>query len=294
MLHTAKARRDSRLDAAMELDWERCHRLATDTVVGELAQMGAGTESLEHAAHLRLYYRVSFFLACWAEDPDQRRRLSCDLAMHVVAMKLLDDLVDDDSGLDRFELGGGCLRLLTLSCLRLAQHGNCIELLQEQEMAFDRVCRGQIVCKHQPANDLDTWLRYADDYGSVFLGFYGRCAGLAAGLGEQAEVPERFARSFGLIITIADDLTDYHRHGERVGNLGALLTSGRASAAELERLLGQHQHMALEAAQAQPTAHDLRPVVDLYCNDVITRLLPAFVSRVPSRQAQLDDRLRKT
>lgn len=265
--------------ADLEPEWTACHHHARDRTVAVLRTLGAGPATLEHASGLRLYYRVAFLLSCWAADADDRRRLCADLALHVVAMKLLDDLMDDDSGLDRFELGIGSLRLLLLGTERLAAAPDdaCRAVLEAQEEAFRAVCSGQLRCKREPATDLDSWLRYADDYGARFLGLYGRLGGLGAGLGQRAEVPERFAWGFGLIITIADDLTDFTRHGERIGNIGALLLDGKVQPLELEGVLRRERRRALDAAAELPTAYDLRPVVEAYYADVVERILPRLL-----------------
>ncbi|MEM9554090.1 MAG: Moenomycin biosynthesis protein MoeN5 [Acidobacteriota bacterium] len=265
-------------EPALAGEWDACHLAARDTVVDTLRALGVEPAALDHVARLRLYYRSMFLLSCWADDAATRRTLTTDLAMHVVSMKLLDDLMDADSGLDAFDLGISSLRLLLLGTERLSRHGACRELLQSQERHFDSVCSGQLRCKREPATDLESWLLYARDYGGRFLSAYGRFGGLAAGLGERASIPESFAWGFGMIITIADDLTDHVRHGERIGNLGAMLIDGVVGPEEVESVLEDERARACDAAAALPTAYDLRPVVDVYADDIRRRIMPRLLA----------------
>ncbi len=269
---------EAALDPVFLREWDACHEAARDAVVAALRAMGARPETLEYASGLRLYYRVIYLLTLWAPDADLRRRITIDLAAHVVSMKLIDDLNDDDSGMDRLDLGLGFLTLLLSSTHKLAAYGDAIGVLAAQAENFEHICREQLRCKRVPARDLGTWLDYANEYGARFLATYGRMGGLASGLGAASEVPETFASAFGLIITIADDLTDYFRKHERIGNIGALILDGAVTSADLARVLDRERTRARDAAEALPTAYDLRPMVDIYVYDVLDRIIPMILA----------------
>jgi len=259
-------------------EWDACHQYARDLVLRDLQDIGLSPQTLEYAGGLRLYYRTSYLLACWGNDRELRRKVTGDVGAHIVSMKLLDDLVDDDSGMDRFDLGGGVVGLLQKATERLATYRNATEVFNLLGAGFARICRGQIKCKHAPARTLDQWLDYANEYGARFLSLYGRVAGVVCGLGDRAAVPESFASAFGLIITIADDLTDYTRNAERNGNLGALLLEGVVTPTAIINLLEGERQKACDALKTLAPAFDLAPVVDHYADDVLQRLLPKFTA----------------
>jgi hypothetical protein len=261
----------------LRVEWDECHLSARARVLEQLEGMGVSPATLDYAGKLRLYFRAAFLLSDWAPDAEHRRRLTCSLASHIVAMKFLDDLVDRDSSLDDFELGGGSLLLLLNANHELMSSGPSGAVARVLADDFTQICRTQLACKKVPAGSLDAWLGYARDYGARFLGTYGKLGGLDAGLGEAAsEVPRRFAEAFGMIITIADDLTDYTRHGERIGNIGALLMDDVVSAEQIAELLEQQVKLAEQAWETLPSSHDLRPVARMHGYDVIDRILPEF------------------
>jgi hypothetical protein len=261
----------------LRVEWDECHVSARTAVLGQLERMGASPVTLDYAGKLHLYFRAAFLLSDWACDAERRRQLTRGLAGHIVAMKLLDDLVDQDSGLDPFELGGGSLLLMLNANRELMELDSSAGVARVLAENFEHVCRTQLACKRVPARSLEAWLGYARDYGARFLGTYGKVGGLGAGLGTAlSEAPRRFAEAFGMIITIADDLTDYTRHGERIGNLGALLMDGVVSAGEIGAVLDEQVILAKRAWEMHPACHDLRPVVCAHADDVSERILPTF------------------
>ncbi|CAM5742451.1 hypothetical protein SALBM311S_10281 [Streptomyces alboniger] len=92
------------------------------------------------------------------------------------------------------------------------------------------------------------------------------------------DAARRFAEAFGTIITIADDLTDYDRNGEREGNLAHLMRTGAVPARDVEALL-QRLRVQAGAVREQPASSGLVPVVGLYTDDVLDRLLPRHLVR---------------
>ncbi|MGY0070431.1 Moenomycin biosynthesis protein MoeN5 [Streptomyces sp. QTS137] len=239
----------------------------------------AGTEGspdlVAHTAALRLYLRVPHFLTEWTADPHRRAAVSRALALDIVAMKLLDDLMDDDTGLDRVELACVCLRL-HLRALHelesLAQDPKAVTDILERDAVH--LCGGQIRTKRTRAANLQEWRAHASTYGAAFLGRYGELAAASGGGGQPAYAVRQFAEAFAMTITVADDLTDYDRNGERDGNLAHLMRTGVVAGQDVADLLEELREQALAAVGAPPGAPGLVPVVHLYTDDVLTRLLP--------------------
>ncbi|MHC3394806.1 Moenomycin biosynthesis protein MoeN5, partial [Streptomyces lavendulocolor] len=89
------------------------------------------------------------------------------------------------------------------------------------------------------------------------------------------QAPARaFAEAFGTVITIAADLTDYARDGERDGNLGPLLRTRAVTGGQGVSLLERLRARAHAAVRELPASRALGPVVDLYTDDVLDRLVP--------------------
>ncbi|MGV4888143.1 Moenomycin biosynthesis protein MoeN5 [Streptomyces viridosporus] len=246
-----------------------------DHVTRCVAQTGGSPDLVAHTAALRLYLRVPHFLTEWTTDPDRRAAVSRALALDIVSMKLLDDLMDDDTGLDRVELACVCLRL-HLRALHelesLARAPKAVTDILEQDAV--RLCGGQIRTKRSRATNLREWRAHASTYGSTFLGRYGALAAACGGEGQPADSVREFAEAFAMTITMADDLTDYDRNGERDGNLAHLMRTGAVAGQDVVDLLEELRGRALAAVAAPPGAPGLVPVVHLYTDDVLVRLLP--------------------
>ncbi|QEU89526.1 Moenomycin biosynthesis protein MoeN5 [Streptomyces viridosporus T7A] len=246
-----------------------------DHVTRCVAQTGGSPDLVAHTAALRLYLRVPHFLTEWTTDPDRRAAVSRALALDIVSMKLLDDLMDDDTGLDRVELACVCLRL-HLRALHelesLARDPKAVTDILEQDAVH--LCGGQIRTKRSRATNLREWRAHASTYGSTFLGRYGALAAACGGEGQPADSVREFAEAFAMTITMADDLTDYDRNGERDGNLAHLMRTGAVAGQDVVDLLEELRGRALAAVAAPPGAPGLVPVVHLYTDDVLVRLLP--------------------
>lgn len=246
--------------------------------VSGLVEPWASADLVAHVAGLRLYVRVPFFLTQWISDPAVRARVSAALATDIVAMKLLDDLMDDDTGLNRIELA--CISLLLHLtavrdlCAEAADPRAVTELLERD---FGVVCTGQITTKREPARDLAQWQRNASTYGATFLGCYGTLAAICGRVPDCLVPARSFAEAFGMIITIADDLSDYHRHGERAGNLGHLIRGGVVTEADFLAMFGRLRDQATQAARQREASAFLVGVVNLYADDVVRRLLPGHL-----------------
>lgn len=263
--------------AAMEAEWSIVQRRVCERAATEMRTLEASEQAIAYVEAMRLYHRVPFILTLWIGDAKLRAAVAEGLGLHIVAMKLFDDLLDDDGPLGRFDLGCS-LQLGHLAFRQLCGLAEApMRILEALCEEFHVICRGQLLTKRTPAIDLATWRAHAESYGAGFLGAYGRLAALAGGVPQCESAATAFGRAFGMMITIADDLRDYVRCGEREGNIGHLLLEGRVSAAELLSLVESMRVLAHEAAEQHAIAHPLRPVIDEYAEDVRLRGLPALL-----------------
>lgn len=266
-----------RVPEALERELNEGHRRVRAALMDTMRAFTASAPLVDYVGDLRLYLRAAYLLTMWLPEVELRRRVAGDLAAHIVAMKLFDDLLDGDSGFDRFELGL-CLLLEQRATSRLARRAPDPQLvLDTLESNFVTVGIGQLRTKREPAEDVATWRAYAETYGACFLGLYGTLAALSGGVPEALPAATNFGRGFGMIVTVADDMRDYERHGERAGNLGHLLLTGRAAEEEIRDLIEQARRLATPPAGLW-AAHDVTPIVNLYADDVLHRVLPAMAT----------------
>lgn len=260
---------------AAELD--DTHRYVAGVLMDTMREFQASPELVRYVGNLRLYLRAASLLTMWLPEYRLRQEVAGEIAMHIAAMKLFDDLLDDDSGFDRFELAL-CLLLEQRSVSRLAHRAaDPRAVLTVVEENFVKVGLGQLRTKRKPAVDLRGWQAHAETYGGCFLSLYGTLAALAGRSPQASAAATDFGWGFGMIVTIADDLRDYERHGERTGNLGHLLRTGRVTEAELRELVEEVRERATSPAGLW-CAHDLRPIIDRYADDVLERCLPVLLA----------------
>lgn len=239
---------------------------------------GAGPDLISHLSAMRLYQRVPYLLTEWVPDPERRDRVITGLGSHIIAMKLLDDVVDGDSGLDHKDLLLHYMLLQDAALVNLCQVADDpLAVLRAVQSDFEVICFGQVRTKRHLAEGLPTWRQHADTYGARFLACYAGLASLCGGVPETVPFARAFGAAFGMVITIADDLRDYSRHGEREGNLAHLLRCGTVGADDVVALLEELRTQALSAVSARPTHHDLAPLVHQYVDDVLVRALPEHV-----------------
>lgn len=246
-----------------------------DHLEEHLHRWGCSPGLLAHTRTMRLYFRVPHMLTVWLEEPT-RTRVARLLGLHLLAMKLLDDVVDDDSGLATRDL---------LQAFFLAQNaavaGLCgssadpAALAARLDADLEAVTLGQVATKAEPAVDLAGWLRHAESYGGRFLALYGSLACDAGNRLDMDVAARGFGRAFGLVITMADDLRDYDRHGERTGNLRHLVVSGAVDVDDAVAAVRRLADEACDAVRTGEPAEDLRPLVGSYADEVVAGLRAA-------------------
>jgi len=245
----------------------------------ELTRMGSSAAVVAHMRTMRLYFRVPFMLCTWLVE-DRRRDVEAALGEHLLAMKLLDDIVDRDSGLEHLDLLSTYFLVQNLAVrhlCELADDAGAVTRVLDEELAA--VTTGQVMTKRHPARSLRQWRSHADSYGGRFLGLYGTLACLAGHRSDAVAAARSFGYAFGLIITMADDWRDYERHGERVGNLRHLLVSGQTPVEDAVRDVERLRDQALRAARASAPADDLSPLVNSYADDVVACFDSALVQQ---------------
>jgi hypothetical protein len=263
-----------------EKDYERCKAVIRETLAF------LPEETLSYADTLRLYMRVPFLLVAWHPNVDVRQKLSCVLCQHIIGMKFLDDLIDNDRHILRIDAGCANLHLNQQSIQRLSEYPRFDAVLQLLSDEIYVGCKGEVQNKRHPAKNFAQWNDQADIYGGGFLRIYGRIAALVNTERDCLSESEDFAFGFGKIITVADQLTDYIRDEEREGNLGYLLISGHATETQILELLRDMERLAIDACHRLPPTYDLVPIVTFYKDDVINRIIPQLMQKGEVSQLQ--------
>lgn len=257
-------------------EMEQTTRKLRDEILVALHAVKVSDEVCQYVSGCHLYFKVPFLLTVWQLAPEMRERLAVDMGMHIMSLKLGDDLVDNDMSADRLSLGVGSLHLSHFSLQRMCSYLDPAVLLPHLSDSMAALCRAQMLATRSPATTLDEWRERADGYGGGFIRIYAHVATLAGDSRAAAAAASRFATGFGNLITLADDLRDYTRTGERAGNLAALVVNGRVNVDDVVAFTSEMRDVAVSGCTAQPTAYDLTPVIDFFVNDIVSRMIPTL------------------
>jgi hypothetical protein len=266
-------------------EMERATARVREGILSVLDDVQVSDEVRQFVSGCHLYFKVPFLLTAWQLAPEMRERLSIDMGMHIMSLKLGDDLVDNDMSTDRLSLGVGSLQLSHASIERMCSYLDPAVLLPHLSASMAALCRAQILASRKPATSLAEWAQRADGYGGGFLRIYARIATLAGEADAAADAACRFGTGFGNLITLADDLRDYDRTGERAGNLAALVLDGRVRLDDVQAFVSEMRDMAVSGCSGHPTAFDLRLIVDFFVSDIVSRMIPALKEQLTAAQA---------
>ncbi|WP_147127596.1 hypothetical protein [Shimia ponticola] len=237
---------------------------------------------LSYCEGLGLYLKVPYLLSHRLAHGPLRTRIDHSLARHIVGMKLLDDAADLDTDLDSTDLVCCGLHLLHSASGEMSDISKRPDLCANLEAEMRVLTKGVMQTKHDRSQDFRKWRFHSCSYGGGFLRIYGRLANFLVSDDRGADLSGRFSFAFGTIITIADDIVDYTKKGERAGNLGYLLETGSVQPAQIIRLLEAMRFVCKASLTGTPDEQQMKAITDQYVDDVIQRIIPDHLDGVTS------------
>jgi hypothetical protein len=260
--------------------WDRITESVDSNVADALSTVDPTGVLQRYCASLGLYRRVPFLVTCMLAGTPNRNAVAVAIGMHIIGMKLLDDVIDQDTSQATASLVCGGLQLLhrAMALLDSIEPGGLNHTFLSKEMAA--LVSGLNRSKTSPAIDFVQWRRIASTYGGGFLRIYGRLAGHVVGDRRAAELAGRFSYAFGNIITIADDIVDYEKNDERSGNLGELLATGAVSSRVVCEVVMKMRAVCLCSIKTALERDDLAGIVNHYAGDVVDRIIPRHLMLV--------------
>lgn len=266
-------------------EMENTTRKVRDEILAVLEAVQVSDEVREYVGGCHLYFKVPFLLTAWHQALEMRERLAIDMGMHIMSLKLGDDLVDNDMSADRLSLGVGSLTLSHAAIQRMCSYLDPALVLPHLSSSMAALCRAQMLATRSPATTMAQWRERVEGYGGGFLRIYAGIATLAGDARAAADAASRFGTGFGNLITLADDLRDYKRTGERAGNLAALVVDGRVSIDEVQTFVTENRETAASGCTGHATAFPLLSVVDFFVGDIVSRMIPALEEQRLAAQA---------
>ncbi len=263
----------------LDEEWRRAQELVIGRCVEMLTDLGMTPEGVQFVVDMKGYPRIPYFIALWVEDPRQRLELGAAACIHCIGIKLLDDLLDADQPLSRWDQILG-VYLMQSSAATMGRYENAGATLQVFAEDYRTIWRLQLEEMRERPAALQPWIRFASVKSGLLLATYAASACLAAGVPAAVEVAREFAIAYGVLFMIGDDLRDHVALGEEGGNLAHLVLTGRVDAAELIAEIRRWQDRACRALEARPVVYDLRAFIRAFSDH-----LAAIVERLGAAAA---------
>jgi hypothetical protein len=202
-----------------------------------------------------------------------RIELGVSSCVHAIGIKLLDDLLDQDQDLSRWDqiLGVYLLQSSTASMAAIGAHSDvCTAFAHDYAVIW----RKQLEEMRLPAHSLSSWIDYARVKSGQMMANYAEVTCLAAGVPASIRTARKFAEAIGVLFMIGDDIRDYHERSEHRGNLAHLLAIGSARSEQAVSAITAWRDRAVSAVLGDPApAFDLSRFVERFAtrlaNDVM-------------------------
>jgi hypothetical protein len=253
-------------DVAAEVRAE-CLEVLTDLRMGE--------EALAYVKRFRGVPRFPHLSVQWVLDAGVRRRLGVHAGLHCVGIKLVDDLLDGDQPYPARDLGMG-VYLVQRATSQFGQYANPAAVLASSQRDFATFWRVQLDEMRRPPETREEWLACASIKSGLLIASYAEMACLAGDVPDSVAPSRTFSQCMGTLVMIADDLVDYVKLGQRDGNLGHFLRTGRVSLGEIHEMVETLRADSRQALRQAPTAYALDSVVDDFADDVLDHHIKPF------------------
>lgn len=220
--------------------YDRESAAAIDALMDEADQLMAefGTPaSLIVYVHLRKgWMRKLYPTAAWVRDGDLRRRLALANGLHCLGLKLLDDIIDEDTDFRGRELIVGqqfCMRALEL----VNEAGALPAFFRDYQAVWGPITRHITKEPTTPILSLKQWEQSANVKAGDVLAAYARFCFCAEDRLDEFEAVRPAFHAFGTIFTVLNDYLGRDRPTEAHSNLFALIGQGVIQPAEVADLI---------------------------------------------------------
>jgi hypothetical protein len=183
-------------------------------------------------------------------------------------VKLLDDLIDADQGLHRWDQVLG-IALLQRATTILGSHDNSVAVLNSLENDFNVVWRQEVLDRRESPFSLEEWIAGARAKVGRMLGGYAAACCLAADVTDAIPAAVRFGDAFGVLCMIGDDSVDYTELGESDGNLTAMVATEQVTWESFLDALQSWRVSAIASLGEREIAFDIRPFIESFAAKIV-------------------------
>jgi hypothetical protein len=258
--------------AAFDSEWQDCQASMMRHCLEILGEVRMSQHGLRYVADLKGYPRIPYLSVIWVPVRTTRVDLGTAVCMHAIGIKLLDDLLDGDQDLDRWDQILG-VYLIQVTSAVFSGYPHASEAMRRFENDYRTIWRMQLEEARAPARSLDEWVRYARIKSGLMMACYADVACLAGTVKHCVPSARDFAEAIGVLFMIGDDIRDHAESGETRGNLVELIRQGQIDRKGAIVTITAWCSQALCAIRRNPPVYDLSSFVSSFSNKLID-LLP--------------------
>lgn len=250
-------------------------KIALTEIVDELGIAGQDRDYLMSMPRICTYF---YLLGAWLGDEEFRRPITHAICLHNFGIKLIDDVVDDDTRCSSAALAVVGSLLCEEAYLEMSKLNVSSDYFLHRPRAFVPLWRDQFDLDHLSAGSLEEWRVFSQLRICRLLVFYSGFLGRQRSHVLDAATTRKVFDAIGDVWTIYDDFQDREKDrrapGGRHANLALLLESGAVSRASIEALLNEQYEYVRGIVDQYPPPLDFFPFfrrVVQKCRDNIAR-----------------------
>lgn len=226
-----------------------------------LTDLGISEKGLNYVLGQSFYRRVPGLFCVWIADKDRRIKASELMIIHCIGLKMVDDIIDDDHGIENSDLFLG-VQLMQYAVCKMHEmspdSGINNLFLEQYQVIYRDICKskGRGVLENSEA-----WLKSASIQGGSVFSTYGLAALMIDGSGQSRTAVSDFCIGFGRLVVLLDDFVDYIERDERGGNIAHLYRQGLVTQKEICDILEECLILCQSGFDASVCAHDISQTV---------------------------------
>ncbi|WP_147127642.1 class 1 isoprenoid biosynthesis enzyme [Shimia ponticola] len=236
-------------------EWRAVADHVQERVETLLIDAGLSQQIITYARGLGGYHRVPHCCAAWIKDPETRIRVGSNFCIHMIGLKFLDDIIDDDAPVQSRELvfGSAICDFATQELLTVSPLSNPLADFEKQWIPIWKTVLAEPV---NPAQNLVEWEQLARRKAGNWLSRYTDVTANLLCDAQLKPVLHRIFESFGVIYQISDDLRDFQAGTDDDANLVVLIDGSAQKAQEALALLEDYVATFRLGMKTHPPALD--------------------------------------
>ena len=202
----------------------------------------------------------------------------------MIGVRLMDHLIDQDhKEIENIDLSVGSY-LSHYAICKLGAFNNSNQAFASLIKDYSDIMKIQVMEVRKPAKNLADWYLYASIKSGQIIESFASVSCIVGDVQDAINCSRTFARGISTIVMIADDLIDFFKYNQTIGNLGYMIQNNIVSMVEVKQLIEKLYYESKEALKDKPVVFDVNFILDKYTNDLIDNIIPLYSKEIVSQE----------